>query len=114
MSSPSSPPCNGRRLLPWAMATSSAAVTVASSGDGDHVRPRHHHLAGDGVAELDDALDELALLVLDHLVLGRRLDDAEQLLLADERTLLEALAGQQHVGQPDQRPADRCAAARTG
>ena len=75
-------------------------------GHGDHVRPRHHHLAGDGVAELDDALDELALLVLDHLVLGRRLDDAEQLLLADERALLEALARQHHVGQPDQAAAD--------
>ena len=34
------------------------------------------------------------------------LDDAEQLLLADERTLLEALARQQHVGQPDQPAAD--------
>ena len=82
-------------------------MTVASFGDDDHVGPRHHHLAGDGVAELDDALDELALLVLDHLVLGGRLDDAEQLLLADERALLEALAGQEHVGQPDQAAADR-------
>ena len=52
-------------------------------GHDDHVGPRHHHLAGDGVAELDDALDELALLVLDDLVVGGRLDDAEQLLLAD-------------------------------
>ena len=63
-------------------------------GHDDHVRSRHHHLASDGVAELDDALDELALLVFDDLVLGGRLDDAEQLLLADERALLQALAGQ--------------------
>ena len=56
----------------------------------DHVGPRHHHLAGDGVAELDDALDQLALLVLDHLVVGGGLDDAEQLLLGDERALLQA------------------------
>ena len=47
-------------------------------------------------------LDELALLVLDHLVLGGRLDDAEQLLLRHERALLQTLAGHEHVGQPDQ------------
>ena len=62
-------------------------MTVGVIGDGDHVGPGHHHLAGHGVAELDDALDELALLVLDDLVLGGGLDDAEQLLLADERAL---------------------------
>ena len=106
MSSPSSP-CSGSRLNPWAMARSSAAVTVASWSHDDHVGPGHHHLAGDRVAELDDALDELALLVLDDLVLGGCLDDAEQLLLADERPLLQALAGQQHVGQPDQAAADQ-------
>ena len=60
--------------------------------DDHHVGPRQHHLAGDRVAELDDALDQLALFVFDHLVLGGRLDDAEQFLLADERALLEALA----------------------
>ena len=91
------------RLNPWAIARSRAPVTVGVVLDDHHVGPRHHHLAGDGVAELDDALDQLALLVLDHLVVGRRADDAEQLLLADERALLEALAGQQHVGEPDQR-----------
>ena len=74
-------------------------------GDDDHVRPGHHHLAGDGVAELDDALDELALLVLDHLVVGGRLDDAEQLLLGDERPLLEPLAGQDQVGEGRSGPA---------
>ena len=101
--SSSSSACTGSRLMPCSIARSSAAGDGGVVGDDDHVRPRHHHLAGDGVAELDDALDQLALLVLDHLVLGRGLDDAEQLLLADERALLEALAGQDHVGQPDQR-----------
>ena len=38
--------------------------------DHRHVGPRHHHLADDGVAELDDALDQLALVVLDHVVGG--------------------------------------------
>ena len=91
MSSPSSP-STGNRLNPLAIARSSAAVTVASFVDDHHVGPRHHHLARDRVAELDDALDQLALLVLDHLVVGGGSDDAEQLLLADERPLLEPLA----------------------
>ena len=67
-----SAPCTGRRLKPWAIARSRAPVTVAAFVDDHHVGPRHHHLAGDGVAELDDALDQLALLVLDHLVVGGR------------------------------------------
>ncbi len=73
-------------------------------GDQHHVRPRHHDLAGHGVAELDDGLDELALLAFDDLVLGRGLDDPEQLLLRHERPLLQALAGQDHVREADQRP----------
>ena len=60
--------------------------------DHHHVGARHHDLAHDRVAELDDRLDQLALLVLDHLVVGRGLDDPEQLLLADERALLQPLA----------------------
>ena len=72
--------------------------------DDDHVRLRHHDLARDGVAELDDALDQLALFVFDHLVLGGRLDDAQQLELAHERSFLETLSRQQDVGEPDQAP----------
>ena len=71
-------------------------------GHDDHVRPRHHHLAGHRVAELDDALDELALLVFDDLVLGRLGDDPEQLALGHERSALDALAGKDPVGQADQ------------
>ena len=70
--------------------------------DHHHVRTGHHHLASDGVTELDDALDELALLVLHNAVLGRRLDDAQQLLLVDEGTLLEALTLDDDVGERDQ------------
>ena len=51
--------------------------------DGDDVRPGHHHLADDRVAELEDGMDELLLLFLDLLLvrghLGQRLD----LLLRD-------------------------------
>ena len=43
-----------------------------------------------------------ALLVLDDLVLGRGLHDAEQLLLRDERALLQALARDQPVRHADE------------
>ena len=75
--------------------------------DDHHVGPRHHHLACDGVTELDDRFDQLSLLVLDHLTLRSGLDDAEELLLADERTALEAAAPHDDVGQADQAGGDQ-------
>ena len=105
MSSPSAAN-TGNRLTPLAIAMSRADGHRGVVVDDEHVGPRHHHLSRHGVAELDDALDELALLVLDHVVVGRGADDAEQLLLVDERSLLQALAGQQHVGEADESPAD--------
>ena len=57
----------GTRLKPCAIATSSACGDGHRIVERDHVGPWHHHLASHGVAELDDALDQLALLVLDHL-----------------------------------------------
>jgi len=59
---------------------------------GHDVLARLHDFAHLGVTELDDRLDELLLLGLDDGVLGSRLDDSEELRLADERTLLEILA----------------------
>ena len=53
--------------------------------DRDHVGARHHDLAHEGVGELEDRVDELAVVLLDELVLGRLVDDAEQLLLRRER-----------------------------
>ena len=57
-------PGSGRSRARWP--TSSAALTLSVGAHVDHVGPGHHDLAGDGVAELDDRLDELPLLVLDH------------------------------------------------
>ena len=71
-------------------------------GDRDHVGSRHHHLAHDGVAELDDRLDELALLGLDDVLLHREVGHGEELLLRRVRAPLEALARQEHVGEADQ------------
>ena len=92
----------GSRLNPCSITTSIASATAEVAGHGDHVGPRHHDLADDGVAELDDRLDELALLVLDHVFLDRDVGEREQLLLGDERPLLQALAGEDHVGEPDE------------
>ena len=39
--------------------------------DVDHVGPRHHHLADDRVAEIEDRVDHLALAGLDHLTAPR-------------------------------------------
>ena len=50
--------------------------------DRDHVGARNHHLAHDGVVELEDRVDELAVVLFEHVELGRLVDHAEQLLLA--------------------------------
>ena len=103
--------------------------------DRDHVGAGQHHLAHDGVAELEDRVDELALFGLDRSLLGRDVGHREDLLLGHERAVAQTLAGQDDVGDPDeaagqhaQRPEDRdeheqrrdrrarrvrCAAART-
>jgi hypothetical protein len=70
--------------------------------DPDHVGAGHHHLAGDGVAELEHRLDHLALAVLDHAALLGHVDQLAQLDLGGERALAEALAGRQRVAEQDQ------------
>jgi hypothetical protein len=54
-------------------------------GDVDHVDARHHHLAHDGVTELDDRMDEVTLLGLDRLVLVRDVGHGEDLGLGHAR-----------------------------
>ena len=70
--------------------------------DRDHVGPREHHLAHDGVAELEDRVDELALLALDRVLFGRDVGHGADLLLGDERALLQALAREHDVGDTDE------------
>ena len=57
------------------------------AGDVDHVDARHHHLAHDGVAELDDRADEVALLGLDRLVLVGDVGHGEDLVLGHRARL---------------------------
>ena len=74
---------------------------------GHDVGTRDHDFPDHGVAELDDRLDELPLLVLDDLLLGRRLDEAEELLLTDERSLFQPLALHDDVGETDEAAGDQ-------
>ena len=78
-------PVTGKRLKPLRMATSTTSEMRKSPAHGDHVGPGHHHLADDRVAELEERLDELALLGLDHLALDGEVGDGEELLLGEER-----------------------------
>ena len=51
--------------------------------DRDHVGPGRHHLAGHGVAEVDDGVDEGPLVVLDDLLLVRHVGHGLELGVGD-------------------------------
>jgi hypothetical protein len=70
--------------------------------DEDDVGARHHDLADDRVAQLEDRVDHHPLAVLDELVLLREVDQLAQLGLGGERSLAEALAGREGVADQDQ------------
>ena len=82
-----------------------AQVLVAL--DVDHVGARHHHLAHDGVAELEDRVDHLPLAGLDHRGRLGEVDQLAQLGLGRERALAEAAARGDRVADQDQQPRDR-------
>src|SRR6478672_3696915 len=63
----------------------------------DDIGTGHHHLARDGVAELEDRVDQLLLFLLDLALARRDLSGGLELLLGDERTLLQTLAGHEDV-----------------
>ena len=56
----------------------------------DHLGARHHHLAGRGVAKLEDRLDHPALVCGDHAALLGQVDDFAQLDLGRERPVSQA------------------------
>ena len=65
----------------------------ARRGRGDDVEPRDHDLAHRLVGHLEDAVDHLPLLLLDHAFLFADVDEHLQLLFRDERTLHAAAPG---------------------
>ncbi len=95
-------PHTGRRLNPLMMATSITGAEQEVGRDRHHVGAGHHDLTDDGVAELDDRLDELALLDLDHLGVGGGHREREQVALGDRRALAPAGARKQHVRDADE------------
>ena len=75
--------------------------------DGDHVGPGHHHLAHDGVTELDDLMDERPLVGLDRLVLEGDVGKGEQLGLGHvARAGPRAPSWRDDPGNPDQQSRD--------
>ena len=74
--------------------------------DEHHVGPRHHHLAHDRVAEVEDRVDHPALAGLDHLAGLGQVDQLAQLGLGRERAVAEPLARGQRVADQDQQPGE--------
>ena len=68
----------------------------------DHVGAGHHDLPHDGVAELEDRVDEPALLPLDDLLLGGDVGHRADVLLGRVGPLLQAFAREEDVGHADQ------------
>ncbi len=103
-SSPS--PMTGSRLKPCSMAMSSAPLTVASWGmvtmSGRGTITSRATVSPNSMIDSMSSRSSRSITV----VLGRGLHDAEQLLLRDERALLQPLPRQQDVGQADERPGD--------
>jgi len=76
----------------------------------DHLRPRHHHVRGLLVGEVEDLVEHLGLLALDLTVLARSLEQHPQFGLGKRLFGLERLHAEQAKGQvrgalkhPDQR-----------
>ena len=72
------------RTLHFIGRDSERAAHVDGLLDDDHVGARDHDLAHHRVVELEDRVDELAVVLLEHLELRGLVDHAEQLLLARE------------------------------
>ena len=68
----------------------------------DDVGAGQHHLAHDRVAELEDRVDELALLARDGVLVGGDVGHRADLFLGDVRALLEPLAREHDVGDADE------------
>ena len=96
----------GMRLYPAASAVSSALRTRGVRLDRHHVGPRRHHLAGHRVAEVDDGVDEGALVPLDHVLLVGHVGHGLELGVGDVgvvRPVLLVVGGADDpVGQPDE------------
>ena len=106
MTSSASRSTTGMREYPAFRNSAIACAEVRGGVDRDHVGARHHHLAHDGVVELEDRVDELAVALFEHVELGGLVDHAEQLLLARDAGEADA-AGRHAVAEGDERVRER-------
>ena len=65
-------------------------VQARVPADGDHVRARHHHLADERVVEVEDGLEELAVVLVEDDGLRDPFDHDGELVLPDLLRLLGA------------------------
>ena len=75
--------------------------------DEDHLRARHHHLLREGVPELEDGVDHLALVILDEVVGLGQVDHLAKLGLRGEGALAVALARGDRVADEDEQRRQR-------
>ena len=75
--------------------------------DADHIGARHHHLAGDGVTELEDRVDHLSLFGLDEVGFACQVDEFAQLGLGVERSVAVAAPGRHRVADGHQQVRQR-------
>src|SRR5450830_720817 len=68
----------------FAQEDSHRGAEVLGVVDRDHVRARDHDLAHDSVVEFEDRVDELAVVLLEHLVFRGLIHHAQQLFLGGE------------------------------
>src|SRR5919205_702012 len=78
------------------------AMEAGAGVDGQDVRPRHHDGADQGVAELEDGLDEFGFVVLDHVRLGGPVNQLAELLLAEVGVVPVRRTRGHGTAQPDQ------------
>ena len=100
-------PTTGMREKPERRNRRMASSRAGALLDRHHVGARHHHLADEGVAELEDRVDHLALHRLDHLGLAGEVDQVAQLVLGRERAVPEAAARGHDVADQDEQAGDR-------
>src|SRR5215204_1584539 len=97
---------HGNARIPGLQEQGHGLPEVRGGVDRDHVGARHHHLADDGVVELEDRVDELAVALFEHVELGCLVDHAEQLLLAGDARESDA-SGRHAIAQGDERVRER-------
>ncbi len=92
----------GIRDIPDRLASVSAWRSVLSRSIQTTSVRGNHHLADDGVAEIEDALQHLPLGLLDHPAAAGDVDQFAQFDVRGERALPEAAARGDRVADQDQ------------